>query len=36
MLDDTLIIWSGEFGRTVYSQGGLTKPTTDATTTPTA
>ncbi len=24
MLDDTLIIWGGEFGRTVYSQGGLT------------
>ena len=25
MLDETLIIWGGEFGRTVYSQGGLTK-----------
>jgi hypothetical protein len=25
MLDDTLIICGGEFGRTVYSQGGLTK-----------
>jgi hypothetical protein len=25
MLDDTLIIWGGEFGRTVYSQGGLTR-----------
>ena len=25
MLDDTLIIWGGEFGRTIYSQGGLTK-----------
>jgi hypothetical protein len=25
MLDDTLIIWGGEFGRTVYSQGALTK-----------
>ncbi|MCS6863056.1 MAG: DUF1501 domain-containing protein, partial [Abditibacteriales bacterium] len=25
MLDDTLIIWGGEFGRTVYSQGELTK-----------
>lgn len=25
MLDDTLIIWGGEFGRTVYSQGKLTK-----------
>jgi hypothetical protein len=24
MLDDTLVIWGGEFGRTVYSQGGLT------------
>jgi hypothetical protein len=24
MLDDTLVIWAGEFGRTVYSQGGLT------------
>lgn len=23
LLDDTLVIWSGEFGRTVYSQGGL-------------
>ncbi|MCA9067870.1 MAG: DUF1501 domain-containing protein, partial [Planctomycetaceae bacterium] len=23
LLDDTLIIWGGEFGRTVYSQGGL-------------
>jgi hypothetical protein len=25
MLDDTLILWAGEFGRTVYSQGTLTK-----------
>jgi len=25
MLDETLVIWGGEFGRTVYSQGGLTK-----------
>ncbi len=25
MMDDTLIIWGGEFGRTVYSQGVLTK-----------
>src|SRR5262245_57692102 len=25
MLDETLIIWGGEFGRTVYSQGGLSK-----------
>ena len=24
LLDDTLIIWGGEFGRTVYSQGRLT------------
>jgi hypothetical protein len=27
MLDDTLVIWGGEFGRTVYSQGTLTKDT---------
>lgn len=27
MLDDTLIIWGGEFGRTIYSQGTLTKQT---------
>jgi hypothetical protein len=25
MLDDTLVIWGGEFGRTVYCQGRLTK-----------
>ncbi len=25
LLDDTLVIWAGEFGRTVYSQGTLTK-----------
>ena len=25
MLDDTLIIWAGEFGRTVYCQGKLTR-----------
>ncbi len=25
MLDDTLVIWGGEFGRTVYCQGKLTK-----------
>src|SRR6185369_743997 len=25
MLDDTLLVWGGEFGRTVYSQGTLTK-----------
>jgi uncharacterized protein (DUF1501 family) len=24
LLDDTLVIWGGEFGRTVYSQGSLT------------
>ena len=24
LLDDTLVLWSGEFGRTVYSQGQLT------------
>ena len=25
MLDDTLVVWGGEFGRTVYSQGKLTR-----------
>ncbi|MEM9329500.1 MAG: DUF1501 domain-containing protein, partial [Bacteroidota bacterium] len=25
LLEDTLVIWGGEFGRTVYSQGKLTK-----------
>lgn len=25
MLDDTLIIWGGEFGRTIYSQGSLSQ-----------
>jgi uncharacterized protein (DUF1501 family) len=25
MLDETLVIWGGEFGRTVYSQGELTR-----------
>jgi hypothetical protein len=25
MLDDTLLVWGGEFGRTVYSQGTLTE-----------
>lgn len=25
MLDDTLVIWGGEFGRTAYTQGSLTK-----------
>ena len=27
MLDDTLVVWGGEFGRTVYSQGELGSPT---------
>ncbi len=27
MLDDTLVVWGGEFGRTAYSQGKLTKET---------
>ncbi len=27
MLDETLVIWGGEFGRTVYSQGELGTPT---------
>jgi hypothetical protein len=25
LFDETLVIWGGEFGRTIYSQGGLTK-----------
>ncbi len=25
MLEDTLIVWGGEFGRTIYSQGSLTE-----------
>jgi uncharacterized protein (DUF1501 family) len=25
LLDDTLVVWAGEFGRTVYSQGDLTE-----------
>lgn len=25
LLDDTLVVWGGEFGRTIYSQGSLTK-----------
>jgi uncharacterized protein (DUF1501 family) len=25
LLEDTLVIWGGEFGRTVYSQGGLSR-----------
>ena len=27
MLDDTLVVWGGEFGRTVYSQGTLNRET---------
>ncbi len=27
MLDETLVIWGGEFGRTIYSQGVLTRQT---------
>jgi len=27
MLDDTLVIWGGEFGRTVFVQGDFTRPT---------
>ena len=27
LLDDTLVVWGGEFGRTVYSQGVLTRTT---------
>ncbi|HUY31309.1 MAG TPA: DUF1501 domain-containing protein [Pirellulales bacterium] len=25
LLDETLVIWGGEFGRTIYSQGGLSR-----------
>ena len=25
MLDDTLVVWGGEFGRTIYCQGQLTR-----------
>jgi len=25
LLDDTLVVWGGEFGRTIYSQGGLSR-----------
>jgi arylsulfatase A-like enzyme len=25
LLDDTLVVWGGEFGRTIYSQGTLTE-----------
>ena len=31
LLDDTLVIWGGEFGRTVYGQGGTAATTTAAT-----
>lgn len=27
MLDDTLVVWGGEFGRTIYCQGKLTNDT---------
>ena len=27
LLEDTLVVWAGEFGRTVYSQGDLEDPT---------
>ena len=27
MLDDTLVVWGGEFGRTVFCQGRLTEET---------
>ena len=27
MLDDTIVVWGGEFGRTVYSQGQLSRKT---------
>lgn len=27
MLDETLVVWGGEFGRTIYSQGELTETT---------
>ncbi len=33
LLDETLVIWGGEFGRTVYSQGALTADNYGATTT---
>ena len=31
MLDETLVVWGGEFGRTAYCQGKLTRKTTAAT-----
>ncbi len=33
MLDDTLVVWGGEFGRTVYCQGTLIERRTTAATT---
>lgn len=27
LLEDTLVVWGGEFGRTIYCQGKLTKQT---------
>ncbi len=36
LLDDTLVIWGGEFGRTIYCQGGSPAITTGATITPSA
>ena len=33
LLDDTLVVWGGEFGRTVYSQGDAAPRTTTAATT---
>ncbi len=32
LLDDTLVVWGGEFGRTTYSQGTLTATRTSAAT----
>ena len=34
MLDDTLVVWGGEFGRTIYCQGKLTKDTYGARSSP--
>ena len=36
MLDDTLVVWGGEFGRTIYCQGKLTQRRTVATIIPSA
>jgi len=33
LLDDTLVVFGGEFGRTTYGQGNITRETTDATNT---